>query len=341
VKARCSFLFFALMALSSIGFGQTPPGLANLADNSVGMSTARDWSKLGVRTWELRNLERTERGGGIEAYTIAYKSGNYGITGFLARPIVRYDPEGEPEALYPAVILNHDGRQGVTQAWREVALEFARRGYVVAASSFRGQQGLEGSSQGSFEFAKGEVMDFLQLTQLVRKLDYVDPLRIVVIGEGHGAAVTAAGIGRSNVFRAAVVISPTLFSASPEYGYAGLQRLREVSSDMLGGSISESALVRELKAREAFTNIGNLRTSVLVLATESDPDLATTLRWVDTLRAKGVQHQLLRYPSMFAGFVTATDNGIRPPDWRENRDNAWESIFRWIESYAPAAPLVK
>ncbi|MDA0204023.1 MAG: prolyl oligopeptidase family serine peptidase [Acidobacteria bacterium] len=341
MRICCRLLLFALIALSSIGFGQTPPGLANLADDSVGMSPARDWTKLGIRTWEIRNLERTERGGGVEAYNIAYKSGDYSITGFLARPIVRYNPDGQPAALYPAVILNHDGRQGVTRAWRETALEFARRGYVVAASSFRGQQGLEGGSQGRFEFAKGEVVDFLQLTQLVRKLDYVDPQRMVVIGEGHGASVTAAGIGRSNIFRAAVVISPTLFSASPEYGYAGLQRLRQVSSDMLGGSISESALVRELKAREAFTNIGNLRTPVLVIATGSDPDLATTLRWVDTLRTKGVEQQLLRYPSMFSGFVTATDNGIRPPDWRENRDNAWENIFQWVEHYAPKSPLLK
>lgn len=339
MKIRCSFLLFALSALSSIGFGQTPPGLANLGDDSVGMSPARDWTKIGVRTWEIRNLERTTRGDGIEAYNIAYKSGDYSITGFLAQPIVRYNPQGEPESVYPAVILNHDGRQGVTRAWRETALEFARRGYVVAASSFRGQQGLEGSSQGRFEFAKGEVLDFLQLTQLVRKLEYVDPQRIVVIGEGHGASVTAEGIGRSNVFSAAVVVSPTLFSASAEYGYAGLQRLREVSNDMLGGSISESALVRELKAREAFANVGNLRTPVLVLATGSDPDLPTTLRWVDTLRAKGVENQLLRYPSMFAGFVTATDNGIRPPDWRQNQSNAWENIFRWVEHYAPVSPL--
>jgi dipeptidyl aminopeptidase/acylaminoacyl peptidase len=340
VKIHCSFLFFALVALSAAGLGQTPPGLANLTDDSVGMTPGRDWEKIGVRTWEIRNLERTTRGGGIEAYNIAYKSGDYSITGFLAQPIVRYNAQGQPESLYPAVILNHDGRQGVTRAWREAALEFARRGYVTAASSFRGQQGLEGASQGRFEFAKGEVLDFLQLTQLVRKLDYVDPLRVVVMGEGHGASVTAEGIGRSNVFRAAVVISPTLFSASPEYGYAGLQRLREVSNDMLGGSISESALVRELKAREAFTNVGNQRTPVLVIATGSDPDLPTTLRWVDTLRAKGVENQFLRYPSMFAGFVTATDNGIRPPDWRRNRDNAWENIFRWIEHYAPPSPLL-
>jgi dipeptidyl aminopeptidase/acylaminoacyl peptidase len=340
VRICRSFPLVVFIALSSIGLGQTPPGLANLGDDSVRTSPARDWTKLGIRTWEIRNLERTNRGDGIEAYNIAYKSGDYSITGFLAQPIVRYNPQGQPEGLYPAVILNHDGRQGVTRAWREVALEFARRGYVVAASSFRGQQGLEGSSQGRFEFAKGEVIDFLQLTQLVRKLDYVDPLRIAVIGEGHGASVTAAGIGRSNVFRAAVVISPTLFSASAEYGYAGLQRLREVSNDMLGGSITESALVRELKAREAFANMGNLKTPVMVIATGSDSDLATTLRWVDTLRAKGIEQQLLRYPSMFSGFVTATDNGIRPPDWRQNRDNAWENIFRWVEHYAPASPLL-
>lgn len=335
------YLLIVFFLVGTSALAQTPAGLMTLTDDYVGSPRPRDWDSLGIRTWEIRNLERVHRGDGIEAYTVAYKSGDLSLTGFLAQPYIKYDDEGKPVKLFPAVILNHGGRQGVTRAWREIALEFARRGYVVAASSFRGQQGAEGISQGRFEFAKGEVLDSLQLTQLVRKLNYVDPLRMVVIGEGHGASVTAEGIGRSNVFRAAVVISPTLFSASAEYGYAGMQRLREVSSDLLGGSISESMLLRELKAREAFANVGKIETPVLVMTTGADADLTTSMRWVNTLGVKGVEHQHLSYASMFPGFVTATDNGTRPPDWRQNRDNAWENIFQWVEHYAPTSPLVK
>jgi dipeptidyl aminopeptidase/acylaminoacyl peptidase len=333
-------LVIAICLVSVSVVGQTPLGLANVTDDYVGVPHPRDWESLGIRTGGIRNLERVHNGDGIVAHTMAYKSGELSLTGFMARPYVTYDDEGEPEQLFPVVILNHGGRQGVTRAWREIAMEFAKRGYVVAASSFRGQQGAEGTSQGQFEFAKGEVMDSLQLTQLIRKLDYVDPLRMVVIGEGHGASVTAEAIGRSNVFRGAVVISPTLFSASADYGYVGLQRLREVSSDLLGGSISEGALLRELKAREAFANVDKIETPVLVMTTGADADLATSMRWVDTLGAKGVEHQYLAYGSMFPGFVTAVDNGLRPPEWRQNRDNAWQNIIQWVEHYAPTSPLV-
>lgn len=334
-------IFLVLPLMLASAFGQTPSGLVNLSDDYVGVPQPRDWSRLGIRTWEIRNLERVHNGGGIVAHTIAYKSGDLSLTGYMARPYVTYDDEGEPEQLFPAVILNHGGRQGVTKAWREIALELARRGYVVAASSFRGQSGAEGTSQGRFEFAKGEVLDSLQLTQLVRKLDYVDSLRMIVIGEGHGASVTAEAIGRSNVFRGAVVISPTLFSASADFGYAGIQRLREVSADLLGGSISEGTLLRELKARESFANVEKIgRTAVLAITTGSDADLATSRRWIDTLGAKGIESQYLPYGSMFPGFVTAADNGLRPPDWRQNRDNAWQNIMQWIEHYAPVSPLV-
>lgn len=333
-------ILLLLPLLLASAFGQTPSGLVNLTDDYVGAPQPRDWSRLGIRTWEIRNLERVHNGGGIVAHTIAYKSGDLSLTGFMARPYVTYNDAGDPEQLLPAVILNHGGRQGVTKAWREIALELARRGYVVAASSFRGQSGAEGTSQGQFEFAKGEVMDMLQLTQLVRKLDYVNPLRMVVIGEGHGASVTAAAIGRSNVFRGAVVISPTLFSASADFGYAGIQRLREVSADLLGGSISEGTLLRELKAREAFANVANMnRTAVLAITTGADGDLATSRRWVDTLGAKGVESRYLPYSTMFPGFVTAADNGLRPPDWRQNRDKAWQNIMQWVEHYAPSSPI--
>ncbi len=326
-------LLIASLLLGPALLAETPAGLANLADDAVLSVPERDWGRLGIRTWEMRDLERVHSGGGVQAFNVAFKSGDLSMTGFLARPNVSYDPQGEPEQTFPAVILCHDGRQGVTRAWREVALEFARRGYVAAAPTFRGQAGLEGRSQGTFEYAKGEVLDMLQMTQLVRKLDYVDSLHMAVIGAGHGGSVAAQSLGRSNVFRAAVTISPMLFSASAEYRYAGLANFRALSRDLFGGSFGESQLLRELRAREAFAFIEQIQTPVLVIATGADQGLGETLQWVEAVNARSIPNQLLRYPTMFPGFVTAVDNGTRPSDWIVNRDNAWTNIFRWVEHY--------
>ena len=91
----------------------------------------------------------------------------------------------------------------MTAPFREIVYEFARRGYVTMAPSFRGHSGIEGDSQGVKEYAKGEVIDLLQAAQLVRKLPYVNSLRIAVVGFDHGASVALQAAARSNIFQAA------------------------------------------------------------------------------------------------------------------------------------------
>ena len=73
-----------------------------------------------------------------------------------------------------------------------------------------------------------------------------------------------------------------------------------------------------------------------MIATDADQGLEETLQWVGALNAKNIPNQLLRYPTMFPGFVTAVDNGTRPSDWAVNRDNAWTNIFRWVDHYLAA-----
>jgi dipeptidyl aminopeptidase/acylaminoacyl peptidase len=317
---------------------ETPPGLLTLTEEPLIQSPDRNWKRLGIGTWEIRRLERVSRGDGVEGWNIGYQSSDLSIAGFLAQPIVEFDESGKPKATYPAIILCHGSSQGVTPAYREVAMEFARRGYVTAASSYRGQRGLAGQSEGSREYAKGEALDVMQLAQLVRKLEYVDSQRMAIWGQAEGGSIAAQVIGRSNIFGAAVLVAPALFSGMPDYRYAGLRRLASLTAQITGRQMSDGMLVRELRARDTFYNVAKIKASTLIIAPDNDPGAQELALWVAALRGVGVEHRLLPYPGMFPEFMTAADNGLRPPNWAESREAAWANTFNWIETYVPPQP---
>ena len=335
-----SFLLVSLLALAPL-FAETPPGLEALTSDMALPSPERNWARLGVQSWELRKLNRIIREGGVEGWNVAYKSGNLRIAGYMAHPYLKYDEQGEPKEKWPVMVINPGGNQGVSRAYREVALAFARLGYIVVASGYRGGRGPEGRSEGLPEYAKGEVIDVLQLAQLVKKMDYVDFSRMAVFGEGHGAAITAQIVARSNIFRAAVIANPVLFSGTPEHSFAGLQRLRSIYQTRFGRNLSESQTIMELRTRDSFRSAARISTPTLIIASDNDPGIGETLSWVGLLREKAVPHEFLHYRSMFPNFLTATDNGTRPPDWKQTRSQAWAGIFDWIEKHAPAGPLIE
>lgn len=331
----CAIGFLGALTFHSAGWAQTPTGLQGPPPASTVVAPQRNWEALGIPGWELRSLERVRRGDGIEAFHIAYTLGSthatnrVHLTGFMARPYIREDEK------YPAIILNHGGLDGVSAPYREVALELARRGYVVLASSYRGEQGAEGRSQGVIEFAKGEVLDVLQLTELARSQGYIDSLRMGIIGHGQGAAITVQAIGRSNIFKAAVAISPPLFSGMPEYGYAGMRLLYEMSPRLFGRELSEYQLRRELLQRDSFRFLQRIRTPLLLVGSDQDPGYEDHLRFVSNLESRGIDHRYLRFPGMPPDFMFSYDDGTQPARWRESRNDAWREVFSFIEERVP------
>ncbi len=333
----------ALLSLFPTGAAaQTPAGLLTLSEESFVLPAERDWEKLGVSNRKIRILESFHRGGGYLGVHIAYNSSKMHVTGILARPYIppeimeKYQKKGtaeEDESLigFPLVILNHGSPGGVGAPYRAIALELASRGYVVLASTYRGRAGIEGRSQGVAELAKGEVLDVLQLTELGRRLEYVDSLRMGIIGEGDGAAITLLAIERSNVFRVAVAISPPIFSGLAEFGFAGRKILKKRSRSLFGRELEQNDLLRELYARDMFRFLPKITTPLLLIAASSDPSYRDQLRFVEQLSAHGIEHQLLAYPGLFPEFMTAVDDGNRPPEWRQIQYAAWTEIFSALD----------
>lgn len=327
----------SLLAAAAVQ-GQTPAGLLHLpAVETIRPSAERDWARIGIRTSEIRRLERVLREEAFDAHYVAYKSQDFGQTGLLAAPPIEWDKKDPEKALtvYPAIVLAHGSERGVTEPFREIVYEFARRGYVAMAPSFRGHRGVEGISQGAKEYAKGEVLDLLQAAQLMRKLPYVNSLRMAVVGFDHGASVTVQAAGRSNIFQAAVAVSPALFSGSPDFSFAGMHRLRSIYRREHGRDLSERELMRELRQRDAFRLIRRFQTPLLLLTHDGDAAYNDQRRFVDLLRKNEKEAYLHSYGGVFPGFLTAADDGTRPPLWAETCDRAWTALFDFIETRIP------
>jgi dienelactone hydrolase len=317
---------------------QTPPGLLNLpATDAIQSSADRNWDRIYVPSSSLLLLERVHREASFDAHHVAFKSQDFSQLGLLAFPKIKWDKEDPEEALtiYPAIVVAHGSENGVTQPYREIVYEFARRGYVVIAPSFRGHMGIEGRSQGTKEYAKGELLDLLQATQLVRKLPYVNSLRMAIVSFDHGASVAMQAVARSNIFQAAIAVSPVLFSGSPNFSFAGIHRLRSIYLRDYGRNLTEWQLMRELQLRDSFRNVKRFQTPLLLMTHDGDAAYNDQRRYVELLKEQGKEAYIRGYGGVFPGFMTAADNGARPASWRETRDLAWTTLFEFVESRIP------
>jgi dipeptidyl aminopeptidase/acylaminoacyl peptidase len=131
---------------------------------------------------------------------VTYKSGDLTIVGQVCRPASR--------GRHPVLISNHGGFGGLRD-WDEPngpCATAAKEGWVVAESSYRGEDG----SGGRVEVCLGEVDDVLAMLDVVRRQVYADPQRVAMIGLSHGGCITAKAVERgADVDVAVDIAGPT------------------------------------------------------------------------------------------------------------------------------------
>jgi acetyl esterase/lipase len=144
------------------------------------------------RHWE--SVTRTTDSASVIIEKVAYRSNGLRIFGQVCRP-----PSPGP---HPVMVMNHGGFEGLGNEWnggscRDTA---AQLGYVVAQSSYRGEDG----SEGTVELCLGEVDDVLNLIEVVLAQPYADRRRVVMWGGSHGGCVTSRAFQRGAPVHAAV-----------------------------------------------------------------------------------------------------------------------------------------
>jgi alpha/beta superfamily hydrolase len=158
----------ALLAVSGCSFGPSKP--SEKPDRP-------DW--LSVRTTQERADIVVER--------VTYHSGALTIYGQVCRPA--------SAGRHPVLIFNHGGFSGITDwaAPHGFCAAAARRGWVLAESSYRGEDG----SDGQTEVCLGEVDDVLAMLEVVRSQSYADSRRVAMVGVSHGGCITSRAVERS------------------------------------------------------------------------------------------------------------------------------------------------
>jgi len=117
---------------------------------------------------------------------VSYRSGDLTIYGQVCRPV--------SGGRHPVLIVNHGGFAGLGD-WDNPngnCAVIAKAGWVVAESSYRGEDG----SDGRIEVCLGEVDDVLAMVEVIRTQTYADPDRIAMVGVSHGGCITSRAVER-------------------------------------------------------------------------------------------------------------------------------------------------
>lgn len=260
----------------------------------------------------------------VEVFKISYKSEGLKITGALAKPKNISDKA-------PLLMYNHGGVNGIRNTQGEWIRRFAENGYVVLASTYRGESDITGTSQGEIEVAKGEVSDVLNLLECGKKLSYVDPEKIVAIGFSHGGGITVQAIELSKQFKAAAEF----------YGLTDVEAhyQRYVSGDVSGAEndlrfevfdvfkqISETERNKELAKRQAIDCVKNISAPLLVIHGKADTNIPVS-------EAQDLINELKKYKKRYSyKFYEGQAHGFNFKPSAAS-DDSFNKVLDWFKAF--------
>lgn len=166
--------------------------LAFVAGTPGGTQAARTYGDLYSRA----DYDRWRPGRTVAISRIVYRSGGLAIRGLLIEP--------RRPGRYPVLIFNHGGVGQWGRIIMPDILEMSRladRGYVVLASTFRG----EGGSEGKPDMGGGDVDDALALIDVAATLPGEDTRRVGMWGISRGGLTTYGALAKSRRIAAAVI----------------------------------------------------------------------------------------------------------------------------------------
>ncbi|MGI9085528.1 MAG: alpha/beta hydrolase family protein [Aeromicrobium sp.] len=142
-------------------------------------------------------VKTTSDDAGILIQKVTYRSGDLTIDGQVCRPTGR--------GPHPVLIWNHGGFAGLDD-WNNpggFCAVAARSGWVLAESSYRGEDG----SDGEIEICLGEVDDSLSLLETVLDQSYADADRVAMVGVSHGGCITTRAVQQGAPVQLAVDVA--------------------------------------------------------------------------------------------------------------------------------------
>lgn len=247
----------------------------------------------------------------VDFNRITYKSGELNITGAMLTP------KQMKAGAHPVIIYNRggSGEFGVINVFMlNLLAEYARAGYVVLGSNYRGNDG----SDGKDEFGGTDVQDVLELLDIARTHPAWDGKNIFMYGHSRGAMMTFLAIRQGAMLNAAAAVAgPThcddLLTERPD--------MIKVYRRMIPGYDANPQTT--MQERSAVYWADKLDTPLLILHGDADDRVHIShAHAIDAALTKaGKTHKTIIYPGGDHSFM------------RRYRTESIQEILAWFAQY--------
>jgi dipeptidyl aminopeptidase/acylaminoacyl peptidase len=229
----------------------------------------------------------------------------------------------------PSVLYNHGGISGLSSGTLKRCRELAQAGFIVFASSYRGEDG----SDGRVEVSKGEVDDVLAGMNWLKTQARVDPKRMSMMGTSHGALVGLLAAARTNELRALVFA----YGVSDIYKwYRYLIDTKQLANDQLtkdtyGNGPSDRP--QSFAIRNGLSFLPKISSSMPTLILQGEKDSTVPLEQAQFL-FDGLQKLerpviLKTYPNSGHGFINTRD-ALKGVQLKESLA-AWKTALEFLK----------
>ncbi len=170
-------------------------------------------SALRARTYpgSAITVEQTlSAGSNYNRYVVSYRSDGLKIYALMTVP-----KNGKPKSGFPVIIFNHGfippAQYRTTERYVAYVDAFARNGYIVFKSDYRGHGSSEGEATGGYG-SPDYTVDVLNALTSLQKYPDADPQRIGMWGHSMGGLVTLRAMVISKEIKAGVIWSGVVAS---------------------------------------------------------------------------------------------------------------------------------
>ncbi|MDX1326945.1 MAG: S9 family peptidase [Arenibacter sp.] len=240
------------------------------------------------------------------------------IQGWVVTP-----PNFDPNKKYPMILEIHGGpHTSYGSVYSAEIQAFAAAGYVVLYANPRGSTsyGEEFGQLIHHDYPNNDYDDLMSGVDAVIAKGFIDEDNLFVTGGSGGGVLTAWIVGKTDRFKAAVVVKPVINWYSFVLYADNVSYFSKYWFDKKPWEDAESYL-----KRSPLTYVGNITTPTMLLTGEEDfrTPIAETEQFYAALKLENVETAMVRIPGASHGIANKPSNFIAKV----------ASILAWFDKY--------
>ncbi len=260
----------------------------------------------------------------VEPYLVHYpsKDGKWMISALV------YVPYNLPrQAEHPAIVYVHGGPTAQTiNTFIRFVQYMVNQGYIVIAPNYRGSTGYgkEFQQANLFDMGGGDLQDVLSAADWIKRTDYVDPKKLILMGGSYGGYLTMMGVTKApEVWAAGVPIVPFV------NWFTEIQNedpvLQQSDLATMGDLVKNKALYED---RSPINFVDRIKAPLYLLAGGNDPRCPKeeSQQVVDAVKKRGGVVEYKVYENEGHGFAKV-----------ENQIDAYKRVADFLKAHVPPA----